>query len=216
MYQVRGDGASEDSREFWEQQMRVVTLLDQVRLKIEGMRAAGENVTVYDEAFPHWARAVFAPDIQWGQLSAGEVIDRRAIWPLGSLGNVLDREPAGPSLSGEDRQTIRDALDDLVALLGEDDCPLNQHQKAYVLRLVDAIRRLLEDVEVLGDADLAHHISDLYGFLTIIADALEPHARRFTDKLRAAAHLLIPGGYYALVVVNAGLGVVASVKAITS
>jgi len=212
---VGRDGPNGGNLEFWVDQLRVAALLDRVRLTIDDLRAAGEDVSGYEEAFPQWARILFAPDIQWNSPSGRiPLADSAYVAVLSALGHVVKREPLMPALNADARKTMRGALDDVVALLGDDECPFSPQQKAYVLRLVSSIRNLLDEVDVQGSAGLASHINELYGYLTVVAKASDTTVPGFAARVRAVADRVIPIAYASAMFGMAAVGTIADLKAI--
>lgn len=213
VYAARGGTPSD--REFWQMQVDAAVSLDRVRGILDALQAAGEDVNDYLEAFPVWARVLFAPDLQWSSPNAGaELASSSQVGLLTSLGQVVERELPPVPVNAQSKETIRNALNDIVELLAEDGCPLNVPQKGYVLRLINAIQRLLDDVEVQGSADLASNLNELYGYLTVLVKVTETEKPGFSRKLRNAAERVTPVLYAGAMLGMGILGAAADIKAL--
>lgn len=203
----------------------LVTISDQ----IDELESLEMDVEIYRAALPLWAEAVMMPDIQWNATASGDghrLVDVNAIALLTSFDHVytyglIARQPRSQMnepralLYQEDRAAdARAALDEITQFLTE----LNSQPelKAYVLKLIAAIRQAFDEHDVLGDVNLLDQIMVLIGYLNAMAESFEEEDDSTRGKFREWISRILPVTKRTAVAVERGAAFVAAIHEITS
>jgi hypothetical protein len=216
-YNQRGltDG---DPIEFWRGQVHAARLLGEVDSALVAMQDSGRNVGHYNRALESWFRGVFGPDHVWGSApnSKVELSPQSSVDLLYSFADLLDATTLPVAIDESKLTSIRAGLSEIIDLI--EGAPLSQAERRYVFELVTSVRKLLDSVEVIGGIDLLHHIHELFGFLTLLADDLDARGEaspEFTSRLRDAARKVIPYVRYGTLFGLSALDATANVIQIT-
>ncbi len=161
---------------------------------------------------------MFVPNTSWADANnTYEIIDQTTLDVLFTLSEVLSGMTPRPVLDATRKADARIALNDLMDYVAGGELPLNDAAARYLFELINSVQTALEEASTIGSIDLLRRVTELVGFLNMLADQLGDTGDNGTvaDKLRKYAARVVP---YAVVTVNTAfalLGAAADVKALT-
>lgn len=183
---------SDDNLDFWRTQGRAVGLLLEIEALLGGLKAADEDVSLFERYLPHWYVALFLPRANWAKTDdAGKAIPEHVLHQLWSLGQVLNAHKLSDTLAAETVQDLLDALEEAERLVREiDDMPVRE--RIYILGLIGEARRAASDVETFGGAGARRLTIEIGGAMMLIAGRSNDVSfiRRCSDAARRLLSLV--------------------------
>lgn len=186
-------GAGGDPGMLWVVQERAAKHLFEVERLMAGMRASGEDVSMFEQSRVRWYETVFAYQTPWQSHggAAREAIAIEHINLLRAFGAMID---AGGTIEvdQDDVRTLQDVLSEAEALVLSESQHMTQDARRYLWSLIAEAQRFLKDLEAFGEAALRRVAFELAGALINQGDHAEargdhPTARR----LKNAATMLV-------------------------
>lgn len=189
-------GIDSDAAGGWRGQVRLAHLLREIDLYLSAAATAGRDMSHYMRAYPHWARAIFAPANTWNQSVQNnqEIGDAQAIDILRALGDIMETDEPSVSLTEDRNRESLSALDDLLACLNDESVKLSRVERQYVFELISSLRRTFEESETLGSIDLLRRVHELMGVMSLLAETLaaDESTQSVAKRIMKAARRVIP------------------------
>lgn len=208
-----------DTREDWQIQIRAARLLDEVDRYLEAARLSGKSVDHYLRAFPRWAMGLVAPDHKWGETAPSQraVIEQHSIDLLRALGDIMESTQITVAMTPELTQGKQDAIDALLEALSDPAVHLREAERRYVYELVNSVRRVFEESDVLGSVDLVARVHELVGVMTMLAETLSEHedTKDVAKRILRAARRVVPYARFGAQATAGSIGVAADLMQIT-
>jgi hypothetical protein len=155
--------------DFWRTEGDAVEKLRQIDSALASLRAAGIDVSMYDEYVADRYRAVFSFAQAWDSRTTAEAISPGALAMLRALSVTMQFGATAGVFTEDQRRTLANCVDDAMALLQEGGEGLSASETAYVYRILDSVRSVVEGKTVLGAVDLQAVIDQLVGALAGLA-----------------------------------------------
>lgn len=220
IYTVHGSSdTSAADHDMWLAQARAVKLWTMVQETLSAMENNDRVVAHYRRWEDMWMQCIFAPDTHWGEATSGSlnvIANQGAVDALWSLADVIESDLQRFALVHREQSTA--ALDEILALLDDDQLGLGPNDKRYLFELVDAVRSALSEATMFnGLQDLRSRINELVGHLTVIADLADDEGQTgLSVKLRDLGRRVRPWSIRGAVFAAGVLGAAADIKEITT
>ena len=140
------------------------------------------------------------PHEDWNAASRErQVIASETLASLASFAAYLDKSDMRAfDATAASTLQVRDALSDLVALLGSDQILLSSQARIYVFTLIDGLRTVFDANQAHIDLDVVRRIHQLQGYLSVLADDFEirdsanPTIARLRQFVRRVTPVAVP------------------------
>lgn len=213
--------ASTDADRFFREQIRACALLGEIQRDIERMEADDGVESPYRVLIRRWWAAIVQPDEPWASPSSTNrrVIEPEMIAALRGLGRYIDKNEVRSFLpTRASVQVARDALDELNDLFTSGILNLADEMRAYLVRLVNEIRRVLEEENARLPFDAVRRIHELRGFVESLAVSLEGAGadESLPNKLKRLGQGIVPIAVPVIDMTGAVLSVAGGVLSITA
>lgn len=168
--------ADEDDVKAWRAHAAVqhwVTLVDQT---LSGMRADGDDVSLFEPHLPSWYAAVNWVRTPWGSAQGGarHSCDPHSIALLRALGLLIDA--ADPlDLTEDERRSLSDILKTAREMLEEDAGTLPKDVRRYVWGLIIRAQAIVDDYETFGTETVREVALELAGVMQAQGERAEQH-----------------------------------------
>lgn len=185
--EARG-GTHPGDLEFWRRQAAMVAEIRALDARAEAL-TGGANF--YAPATVQWYQTAFSFWADWDtrhQTIGGPPPEAMAM--LRGLGVTMQHAGyARPALTSEQSSNLSETLDEAVRLLKDADSGLSDAERLYVLELLSATRRLVDESSLVDRVDLQRHIDQVMGAMTrlssVYAEAGDTErGAKFTEVVR--------------------------------
>jgi hypothetical protein len=154
---------------FWRSMGDAVEKLREIDAALESLQRAGIDVSIYDDAVAAWYRGVFSYHQAWDTRTTAIAVDANALGMLRALSVTLQFGATAGVFTEKQRRTIGDCVNEAMELLQEAGEGLSAAETAYLYRVLDSVRSVVEGKAVLGAVDLQAVIDQLVGALAGLA-----------------------------------------------
>jgi hypothetical protein len=204
-YAVPGNTTPERVRGFegpndidaWRRHNAAVDLVRAVDHLLTGMRAAGEDVSMFDAALPRWYSGTYMATTPWGSKQNGGgprlVCPEHDVHLLRALGAIINGwEPI--KLDEADQRTLSDVLKQARELLEEESDSLPRDVRYYLWGLIQRAQMVVDNLEGYGPEAVRQVALELGGAMIVQAAHADSSGEgEKASRWRSAGYLLVGG-----------------------
>ncbi|MHC8609928.1 hypothetical protein ACW4FP_20005 (plasmid) [Paenarthrobacter ureafaciens] len=156
---INGRGLQADEDKAIDEHLYAMCLLAAMKNSVDDLERGGYRVKSFRRSFRLWTKAVMNYPHAWNAGSNGAVFSVHTMDTLENLAAAIDGHVPAPS--PERVADIMSYLDDVVALLGEDE-NLSPELRLHVSKIVQTIRHCIAEESAFGETDLKQALYDLW------------------------------------------------------